>query len=95
MTRRDVTVIWLVVMLTNVATADDLGNRNPRMWEIEEYCLTNTTWSGNPFDLVAKVTFTHADDVRTTEMFYAGDNNWKFRFTGTRTGVWRLSTSQQ
>ena len=73
----------------------DLNNRSTRMWDCEEYCLNNTTWSGNPFDLVATVTFTHANEKRTTEMFYAGNNLWKFRFTGTRTGLWTFSTSSR
>ena len=47
----------------------------------------------DPFDLVATVTFTHAKEARTTEMFYAGADTWKFRFTGTRTGAWSVSTS--
>ncbi|MCP4645255.1 MAG: DUF5060 domain-containing protein [bacterium] len=74
------------------AAADDLGNRHARMWEVAEYSLPNTTWSGNPFDLVATVTFVHDRETRTTEMFYAGDDTWTFRFTGTRTGVWSFST---
>lgn len=75
------------------ARADDFGDRSARVWECVEYSLTNTTWAGNPFDLVATVTFRHADESRITEMFYAGDDTWKFGFTGTRTGVWKFSTS--
>ena len=77
----------------NRAWAVDLGNRSACMWECVEAGLINTTWSGNPFDLVATATFTHAREQRVTEMFYAGCNTWKFRFTGTRTGVWTFSTS--
>lgn len=89
---------YLVLMTTaamfgNRARADDLGNRSAGMWECEEYSLTNTTWPGNPFDLVATATFTHAREKRVTEMFYLGGDTWKFRFTGTRTGVWKFSTS--
>ncbi len=75
------------------AGADDLGNHRARMWEAVEYGLPNTTWSANPFDLVASVTFTHPKESRTTEMFYAGNDTWKFRFTGTRAGVWNFLTS--
>jgi len=75
------------------AWAGDLGMRRANMWETEEYSLVNKTWSGNPFDLVATVSFTHALEKRTTQMFYAGSDTWKFRFTGTRTGLWRLATS--
>ncbi|MHC4084859.1 MAG: DUF5060 domain-containing protein [Planctomycetota bacterium] len=81
------------VMFGNRARADDLGNRSAGMWECEEYSLNNTTWPGNPFDLVATATFKHAGEKRVTEMFYVGGDTWKFRFTGTRTGVWKFSTS--
>jgi len=86
-------IVTLVTIFANGAVANDLGSRCARMWEYEEYSLTNTTWSGNPFDLVATATFTHAKETRTTEMFYVGSNTWKFRFTGTRTGTWSISTS--
>ena len=76
----------------NKVLAKDLGNHSAHMWKCVEFTFTNPTWSGNPFDLVATVTFTHAREVRTTEMFYAGYDTWKFRFTGTRTGVWEVST---
>jgi hypothetical protein len=94
--------VWLssyLVLMTATAMfgkgagADDLGNRKAHMWECEEYSLLNTTWSGNPFDLVATATFKHAGEKRVTEMFYNGGDTWKFRFTGTRAGVWKLSTS--
>lgn len=86
-------IVILVTMFSNRVAAKDLGSRRARMWEYEEYSLTNTTWSGNPFDLVATVTFTHAKETRTTEMFYVGSNTWKFRFTGTHIGPWTLQTS--
>ncbi|HRV92870.1 MAG TPA: DUF5060 domain-containing protein, partial [Anaerolineae bacterium] len=58
-----------------------------------EWSLTNTSYSGNPFDIVATATFRHSSgETRTTPMFYAGDNTWKFRFTATRTGAWSLTT---
>ncbi|MBS3800476.1 MAG: DUF5060 domain-containing protein, partial [Thioalkalivibrio sp.] len=59
-----------------------------------EWTLKNASYEGNPFDLVAKVEFTHeaSNEHRVTEMFYAGEDTWKFRFTGTRTGEWRFTT---
>lgn len=86
-------LITATPMFGNRAAGKDLGGRSARMWECEEYSLTNRTWSGNPFDLVAAATFTHAKEARTTEMFYVGGETWKFRFTGTRTGDWSVSTS--
>ncbi len=86
-------VALMAVMLANTAAAADLGGRGARVWETEEFSLDNPDWSGNPFDLVATVTFRHANETRETEMFYAGGDTWKFRFTGTRVGEWRFSTS--
>jgi len=61
-----------------------------------EWSFGNPTWEGNPFDLIASVTFTHdaSQQAITTQMFYAGEDAWNARFTGTRTGMWSwLSTS--
>jgi hypothetical protein len=59
-----------------------------------EWALENPIYPGNPFDLVAWVTFVHSEsgEVRRTQMFYAGEDTWKFRFTGTRTGGWAFQT---
>lgn len=60
-----------------------------------EWSLTNPTYTGNPFDLVATVTFVHqaSGETRATEMFYDGENTWKFRFTATQTGTWTFTTT--
>lgn len=60
-----------------------------------EWSLENPSFSGNPFDLVATAHFVHSasGETRTTEMFYNGGNEWKFRFTGTRTGEWTFTTA--
>jgi len=93
-------ILWLLLgCVTRGVSASEqspirtLDPREASMWfPYIEWALENASWSGNPFDLKATVTFVHAQETRTTEMFYAGDNTWKFRFTGTRTGVWRFST---
>ena len=71
-----------------------LNERQAVMWKYEEWTLVNTSWTGNPFDVIATVTFVHSGTglQHKTQMFYAGDNQWKFRFTGTRTGAWSFST---
>jgi PKD repeat protein len=70
-------------------------DRSGKVWEPVEWSLENTTYSGNPFDLDATVTFTHtaSGESRRTGIFYDGNNMWKFRFTGTRTGSWTFTTS--
>ena len=59
-----------------------------------EWKLEDLDHSGNPFDVQATATFTHAasGETRTTGMFYDGNATWKFRFTGTRTGKWTFVT---
>ncbi|QXD16198.1 DUF5060 domain-containing protein [Rhodocaloribacter litoris] len=59
-------------------------------WEVE-----NPSYSGNPFDLVATVTFTHSASgaTHTTEMFYDGGDTWKWRFTGTEIGTWTFESA--
>jgi hypothetical protein len=60
-----------------------------------EWELTNTGWSGNPYDVVADATFSHtgSDATHTTQMFYVGGDNWRFRFSGTQIGEWTFVTS--
>ncbi len=55
-----------------------------------EWSVSNPSYDGNPFDLIAKVIFVHSasGETRVTEMFYDGHDRWKFRFTGTRIGIW-------
>lgn len=59
-----------------------------------EWSLQNPTYTGNPYDLVATVTFNHtaSGETRTTEMFYDGGTSWKFRFSGTLAGQWTFTT---
>lgn len=90
-----VLLLTVLTLFSNGAVAVDLGSRVATMWQCVEFDLINTSHSGNPFDLVAKVSFTHDQEKRTTEMFYVGDNTWRFRFTGTRSGMWRFSTSSR
>jgi hypothetical protein len=75
--------------------AADLGSRDATMWLYEEWSLEDPSCEGNPFDVVARVKFSHAgsDETRTTEMFYTGGRRWKFRFTGTRPGRWHFKTA--
>jgi hypothetical protein len=62
-----------------------------------EWNLENPGYSGNPFDIIARVAFQHEEsgEVRQTQMFYDGNETWKFRFTGTRTGLWTFLTSSE
>lgn len=73
---------------------DDNLNRITRLYQpYEEWSLTNPDWSGNPYDLTATVMFEHSSGkIHRTDMFYDGDQVWKFRFTATETGRWQFET---
>ncbi|MHC4751089.1 MAG: DUF5060 domain-containing protein, partial [Planctomycetota bacterium] len=73
----------------------DFGDRAAFIWKCMEWSVENVSYSGNPFDVLARVTFSHPDsgEKRTTEMFYGGNSTWRFRFTGIRTGKWAFKTS--
>lgn len=60
-----------------------------------EWEVANPSFEGNPFDLIAYVDFVHEQSSTThrTEMFYAGEDSWRFRFTGTQLGEWRFETT--
>ena len=83
---------------TKPAGANDwviyVGN-SARQWVPVDFTLDNPTYTGNPFDLIASAKFIHngTDETRTTGMFYAGGTTWKFRFTGTRPGLWTYTTT--
>ncbi len=68
---------------------------NGILWETMEWEITNSGYSGNPFDIIATVVFLHKStgEILRTEMFYDENDTWKFRFTPTRTGHWEYSTS--
>jgi hypothetical protein len=88
-------ILLLVMTCCLPATAETLGRTGTLWAPALEWSLENPSWSGNPFDLEAAVTFTHAasGEERTTYMFHDGRKIWRFRFTATRTGVWTFRTS--
>ncbi len=85
----------LLVEAVEQSQSGDLGTRKGVMWECMEWSIEDVSHSGNPFGVVARVTFTHGDsgNKRVTEMYYDGDDTWRFRFAGTRYGKWTFKTS--
>jgi len=70
---------------------------NGILWETMEWTITNSSYSGNPFDIIATAVFLHksSGEILRTEMFYDENDTWKFRFTPTRTGRWEYSTASE
>lgn len=73
---------------------ENMHDRAAKQWEYIEWSLENTSYTGNPYDLLATVTFEHTTSnvAHKTEMFYAGGESWAFRFTGTQPGEWTFSS---
>lgn len=89
-----VAMLLVVVSSLAAAQAEEL-DRTGRQWSpVIEWTLKNEAHPGNPFDLVATATFVHqtSGENRTTEMFFEGGDQWKFRFTATKPGRWTVST---
>jgi hypothetical protein len=82
--------------IAKTATRSNLDQTGTQWAPFLEWKVRNSSYQGNPFDIEATVLFVHVQsgEIRKTEMFYDGNSRWKFRFTGTRTGIWTfLSTS--
>jgi len=95
-------VVCLVVVSapggSSASIAADLGTTQGAQWApYLEWTLQNPTWSGNAFDVIASVEFTHREsgEKRRTQMFFAGGKSWAFRFTGTKLGKWSFVTSSE
>lgn len=66
-----------------------------KMWTpYVEWQAENSSYEGNPFDLIATATFRHEEsgETHTTGLFYSGENKWNFRFAGTQLGNWTFVT---
>jgi len=88
------TAIAVLCLLRWSAAADSLDRSGTQWTPAVEWALQNESHDGNPYDLSATVTFRHEEsgEEHTTGMFFAGDNSWKFRFTGTRPGRWTFES---
>ena len=86
----------LAISSSGATQAADLGTKEGQQWfPYLEWTLPNPTSEVNPFDLRGLVEFKHdsSGEVIRTEMFYAGNQRWAFRFTGTLAGNWSFTTS--
>ncbi|MFW5944794.1 MAG: DUF5060 domain-containing protein [Bacteroidota bacterium] len=59
-------------------------------WEIQW-----SNYEDNPYDVEAVAVFTHqsSEKKKLSQMYYAGNDTWRFRFTGTMRGRWNVVTS--
>ncbi|MEO2003687.1 MAG: DUF5060 domain-containing protein [Candidatus Poribacteria bacterium] len=98
-TRNQRPAIWCAVIVCAYSLAPaatialgDTGSipRDAIQWQPTEWTVSHPGDVANPFDVQAQVVFEHGEsgERRVTEMFTTGDDGWRFRFTGTRPGLW-------
>lgn len=89
--------IFLLTAITMTVSGRDFGQTEISMWQTAEWSIEQTEPAGNPFDAVAKVTFKHqsSDREHTTEMFYDGEGDYRFRFCGTLAGDWDFESQSK
>jgi hypothetical protein len=88
-------ILLITVTVQAAPAAQSLDKTGSLFGPYLEWEVTNTNYEGNPFDVIAEVTFTHeSGESLATQMFYVPPNLWRFRFTGTLIGEWDfISTS--
>jgi hypothetical protein len=94
-------IFLIVVSLSNMSASlmgADLGSRQGVLWSPHlQWTVQNPSFTGNAFDVIATAEFTHGEsgERRRTEMFFAEENTWAFRFSGTRLGQWSFVTTSE
>ena len=85
------------LILTNAPFANDFSQKDIEIWETAEWAVENVNVDGNPFDAIANVHFENQStgQKHITEMFYDGEGNYFFRFTGTQPGEWTFRSESE
>lgn len=92
---------WLIVLSLLILAANSFGQsaqqKSTTLWYpyLEWEVKASAPEGVNPFDVLATVVFTHEESGKkvVTEMFYDGQQQWKFRFTGIRPGRWTYQST--
>ncbi len=89
-------ILTLFVMATMSLNATDYGNTSVTKYgDVLEWSAENASYSGNPFDVVVTVRYTHTSTgtVRELAAFYDGDTSWRWRFWPELEGEWTFTTT--
>lgn len=63
------------------------------LWQRFEISIENSSWQGNPFDIILEVTFVSPSGRNLHHLgFYAGENTWKIYFMPDEKGKWTYQT---
>ena len=76
------------------ADAGDLDRTGQQYYPVLEWKIPNASYTNNPYDIIANVTFLHTSGSSVhTQMYYNENDEWAFRFSGPIPGVWTFTTS--
>lgn len=66
------------------------------MWKRFEISIENSSWQGNPFDVILEATFISPSGRKLNHFgFYAGENVWKIYFMPDEQGKWTYRTNSE
>ena len=83
------------IAITATYAAEPVPGDSNGSWTRKVLSFTNTTYSGNPFELEIDATFTHATSGTVIKLpgYYAGNDTWKVAFMPTEKGTWNWVTA--
>ncbi len=82
-----------IIVLFNVQLSGVCQGIEIERWKRFEMQFENSSWQGNPFDIVLNVVFTAPSGKKMTHFgFYSGKNNWSVYFMPHEEGTWTYQT---
>lgn len=87
-----VAVLMLSLALLSVPS---MAQQTVEQWKKFEVSYVNSSWSGNPYDIILTAEFARSgsSNTKTQFGFYAGNDTWKIYFMPDEVGEWSFSTS--
>lgn len=86
---------YLIAILLVSNSGYTSANRSTKIekWKRFEINIENSSWQGNPYDIVLEATFTSPSGRNIKHIgFYAGKNTWKIYFMPDEKGKWTYQT---
>ena len=89
-------VLLSLFLLVGIFSSSAKRTAKVELWKRFEISFENSSWEGNPFDLILEATFESPSGKRYKQFgFYAGNNTWKIFFMPAEVGKWRYRTSSE
>lgn len=89
---RSYLIVLIFLVSENGSALADHG-KEVEMWKRFEINIEDSTWHGNPFDIILEATFISPSGKNFKHFgFYAGKNSWKIYFMPDEKGKWTYRT---